>query len=394
MGDVREQLQRAYRYIRHDRTQEAQQILRPLLEADSENVHAWWLLAHAVTDPQEIRHALNRVLTLDPAYPNADKARQLLAALDDRYAAAEIEALVLSEDEMFASHEEAEDFAGLEGTFAPPESSGAPFLDYESYERPHSAPEPLDELVFDEAETAQLTRVESAEEDPFAHLEEDLLAEKFEQEDFDTADLIRAIDADQVDLEALLKLEEEEAGAQSRVTVPAHRSRKPGALFWLLAIAIALVGIVVLVFRFVSEGETTPSDPGPLAPMAIEDLTLASVLRDLNSQLSTQGLGQEYRAIVAPSSLGKTLYIEFCLLPQIGLAEAAVRGMDLAARQVPAAANQIDAVGVSINRCQARTHDTLYRAQVSREAAQRYVNGELGTGETGLASFQALWTTS
>ncbi len=69
MDDTREQLRRAYRYIRHDRTQEAQQILRPLLEREPDNVHAWWLLAHAVTDPEEIRYALTRVLTLDPQLP-------------------------------------------------------------------------------------------------------------------------------------------------------------------------------------------------------------------------------------------------------------------------------------------------------------------------------------
>ena len=395
MDEVREQLQRAYRYIRHDRTQEAQQILRPLLQADSDNVHAWWLLAHAVTDPEEIRHALTRVLTLDPAYPNADKARQLLDALESRLVtpAGIQEPLALAEDETFGSEKEGESWAELEGTFALPETRAAAFLDYEAPERPQSAPEPLETLILDEEETAELARAESAEEDPFAHLEEDLLSDKFEQEDFDTAELIRAIDADQVDLEALLKLEEQEA--QEQVVAPATaRRRRPSILFWLLATVIALVGLVVLVFRIMPQEEESSQDPGPLAPLAIEDLTLASLLKDLNAELGTQGLGQEYRAVVAPSSLGKTIYVEFCLAPQVGLADAVMRGMELAARQATTAAGQVDAVGVSVNRCQAEKHDTLYRAQVPLEAAQRYLNGELGSGETGLASFQAFWSTS
>lgn len=394
MDEVREQLQRAYRYIRHDRTQEAQQILRPLLQADSDNVHAWWLLAHAVTDPEEIRHALTRVLTLDPAYPNADKARQLLDALESRLVtpAGIQETLTLAEDETFAREEE-ESWAELEGTFALPETKSAAFLDYEAPDRPQSAPEPLETLILDDEETAELARAKSAEEDPFAHLEEDLFSDKFEQEDFDTAELIRAIDADQVDLEALLKLEEQEA--QEQVVAPATaRRRRPGILFWSLATVIALVGLVVLVFRIMSQEEESSQDPGPLAPLAIEDLTLAGLLKDLNTELGTQGLGQEYRAIVAPSSLGKTIYVEFCLAPQVGLADAVMRGMELAARQATTAAGQVDAVGISVNRCQAEKPDTLYRAQVPLEAVQRYLNGELGSGETGLASFQAYWSTS
>ncbi len=394
MDDTREQLRRAYRYIRHDRTQEAQQILRPLLEREQDNVHAWWLLAHAVTDPQEIRHALTRVLTLDPDYPNADKARELLAALDERIAAtAEPEAFALAEDDTFAGQVEVEDWAELEGTFAPPEARSAAFPDYETPEKPLFAPEPLEALILDETEAEMPAQIEAGEDDPFARLEEDLLSDQFQQEDFDTADLIRAIDAEQVDLDALLKLEEEEAEREQAPAAP-RRARRPGLLFWVLAMIIALAGVVVLAFRLMEQEEAPSQDPGPLAPLAIEDVTLAGVLKDLNDQLSMQGLGQEYRAIIAPSPLGKTLYVEFCLSSPSGLPQAVFRGMELAAQHSGAASGQVDAVGVSVNRCQSEKHDTLYRAQVPLEAAQRYLNGDLGTGERALASFQALWSVS
>lgn len=394
MDETHALLQRAYRYIRHDRTQEAQQILRPLLEREYDNVHAWWLLAHAVTDPQEIRHALTRVLTLDPDYPNADKARQLLSALDERMAVpAELETFELAEEDFLTRLEEAEQWAELEGTFAPPEPRGEALPDYETAERPRSAPEPLEALILDEEETEIPAEMGSGEDDPFAHLEEDLLAEPFQQEDLDTADLIKAIEADQVDLEALLKLEEEEAAQESAVSTM-RRTRRPGLLFWLLAVSIALIGLAVLILRLATQEEAVAQDPGPLAPVAIEDVTLASILKDLNDQLSIQALGQEYRAVVAPSSLGKTLYVEFCLPSPIGLDQAVFRGMELAAQYSGAAVGQVEAVGVSVNNCPGERHDTLYRAQVPLEAAQRYLNGDLGTGETGLASFQALWTVS
>lgn len=394
MDETHALLQRAYRYIRHDRTQEAQQILRPLLEREYDNVHAWWLLAHAVTDPQEIRHALTRVLTLDPDYPNADKARQLLSALDERMAVpAELETFDLAEEDFLTRLEEAEQWAELEGTFAPPEPRGEALPDYETAERPLSAPEPLEALILDEEETEIPAEMGSGEDDPFAHLEEDLLAEPFQQEDLDTADLIKAIEADQVDLEALLKLEEEEAAQESAVSTR-RRTRRPGLLFWLLAVSIALIGLAVLILRLATQEETVAQDPGPLAPVAIEDVTLASILKDLNDQLSIQALGQEYRAVVASSSLGKTLYVEFCLPSPIGLDQAVFRGMELAAQYSSTAVGQVEAVGVSVNNCLGEKHDTLYRAQVPLEAAQRYLNGELGTGETALASFQALWTVS
>ncbi|HVO70790.1 MAG TPA: tetratricopeptide repeat protein, partial [Aggregatilineaceae bacterium] len=85
MSGTQDELKRAYNFIKHDQTDEAQAVLRPILAQEPENVHAWWLLAHALTDPGEIRDALTKVITLDPNYPNAPKARELLAQLDQHY---------------------------------------------------------------------------------------------------------------------------------------------------------------------------------------------------------------------------------------------------------------------------------------------------------------------
>ncbi len=82
MTTTRELLKEAYRLIRRDQPELARDILRPILEDEPENAHAWWLLAYSVDDPHEVREALTKVLEIDPGYTNADKAREMLAALE------------------------------------------------------------------------------------------------------------------------------------------------------------------------------------------------------------------------------------------------------------------------------------------------------------------------
>lgn len=383
MNETREQLERAYRYIRHDRTAEAEQILRSLLDEDSENVHAWWLLAHAQADADEIHHSLNRVLELDPDYPNALKARELLDALESHFPTpADLGALAFFADDRAAVSEEE---ALVEGTFTPPAPA------FESFEE-ESVPE-LDEIYLVEDEAARAIEL-AASEDPFRDLEQDLLsvgAESEEDAEVDSADLLAALGDDDVDLEALLRLEdsgEEEDSARWAPRPRSGRRRRWGVLASLALIAIAVVALWGFFLR--QEGNAR-QDPGPLTVLPVEDVAVASLLQTLNTQLETAGLGPDYRAVVASSGLGKTLYVEFCAEPSRALADTIMEGMQLVAQQAPQAAGHVDAVGVWINRCQAAPHDTLFRAEVALETAQRYMSGELGTGEIGLASFQALW---
>jgi len=78
---TRRQLQQAYEMIRANRKADAQAILMPILKADEDNANAWWLLANALTDPAEIREALENVLRLRPT---DSKARQMLDNLNAR----------------------------------------------------------------------------------------------------------------------------------------------------------------------------------------------------------------------------------------------------------------------------------------------------------------------
>lgn len=73
-------LQRAYELIEADSLSDARTILQQIVAADRNNADAWWLLAHAVDNPDEARNALNNVLRIDSAYPGAQTLFNTLQA--------------------------------------------------------------------------------------------------------------------------------------------------------------------------------------------------------------------------------------------------------------------------------------------------------------------------
>ena len=73
-------LNEAYDLIEAEQHEEAQALLKPILEQEPDNVDAWWLYAHAVTDPETGRMALNQVLRLDSSF---EEAQALLVQLDE-----------------------------------------------------------------------------------------------------------------------------------------------------------------------------------------------------------------------------------------------------------------------------------------------------------------------
>jgi hypothetical protein len=77
-----QKLKQAYELIKAKKKQEAIDILLPILKFDDKNADAWWLMANALDDPDEIREALEKVLRLRPV---DDKARRMLDNLNLRY---------------------------------------------------------------------------------------------------------------------------------------------------------------------------------------------------------------------------------------------------------------------------------------------------------------------
>lgn len=83
MSDIRSlALSRAYELVEAGKPDEARTVLEPILVNDRDNADAWWIYAHAVSDPNEARHALSNVLRINPNYAGA---AELKAALDQQY---------------------------------------------------------------------------------------------------------------------------------------------------------------------------------------------------------------------------------------------------------------------------------------------------------------------
>ncbi|MBZ0282771.1 MAG: tetratricopeptide repeat protein [Anaerolineae bacterium] len=74
-------LEQAFELIETNRHDEAKALLKPILETDKDNPDIWWVYAHAVSDPETARIALNNVLRIDSSYPDA---KNLLQRLDER----------------------------------------------------------------------------------------------------------------------------------------------------------------------------------------------------------------------------------------------------------------------------------------------------------------------
>ncbi len=76
-------LSRAFELVENGNYEEARMILDPILQKDKNNANAWWIYAHAATDPDVGREALENVLRIDPTYPGAS---ELIAIARERYA--------------------------------------------------------------------------------------------------------------------------------------------------------------------------------------------------------------------------------------------------------------------------------------------------------------------
>ncbi len=352
-SSTRAELERAYRLIKRDRIGEAEEIIRPILADDPENVHAWWLLAYAITDPTEIHEALTNVITLDPDYSNAPKAREMLEKLEEQYPEEDVFSMALADEE----------------------TGGIPFSE-----------DPFADFFPESGEGV-------IEDEPFADFEDlkeaDALFE-FEPEDESSArDAHEEFEAlfgeHELSMEEEVQAEQEEQGGRSR------RGRRLFGLVLVVAL-IAIIAVVVIVFGL-NTGESTKKDPGPLQAVDLQSDAVQAAEAAAESELAAANLGSDGRVVVAASSLGDTLFVEFCAQPDPSLSQKIMDGMAIAARQAPAVANELAAVGVSVELCSGESRDTLYRAFVSVAAASRYDSGGFGGGDSGLAGFQAAWHT-
>ncbi len=384
MSDTHEKLREAYQLAQQDRIEEAQRILRPILEAEPNNVQAWWILAHAVETPTEAREALEKVLALDPNFSQADKAREMLRQIEEQFPE-----VLASEATTDATEELGSFFEEIEGVSAA-EAFAEDALDqygvidesffaeeddlaeFEAVLDTADAFELEDEL---EAGTNFLAELDEAEEAPSRAEDEQALRELFAEPPPSVPEL---------DEDALAAREEREGRGRG------------GALRTLLGVVVlaaAIAGVAVWAWLNVFSGEEA-KDPGALTALETSSLQETSAVSAAKQALDRLGIGQARQAFIAESSLGRTLFVEFCREPSPTLAEDINRAMRVVLEQAPALEGAVEAVGVSVNRCQAAQHDTLYRAVVSLQDALRYQEHASAQDEISWAEFQQYWHTS
>lgn len=357
MTNTREQLKEAYRLIREDKPEQAQMIIRPILADDPENVHAWWLLAYSVDDPYEVREALNKVLELDPNYSNAPKAREMLQTLEETYFSPEAERAAVTGGDVYETES-----AESEG--------GSFFTDTFDYEGEQGTG-----LMEDDYGTV---------DDSFFDVsyDEDPLSDDQAEEDDEFEDLYEATGTDAVILD-----EETRATAEERA---GQRSGRGLRVLLLVLLIVILAGVAALVLLMGGDDDEA-TNPEQLAAVDVESADLDSAIAAAQADLDAAAVGSQPRAVVARSELGTTLFAEFCHDPSRELAQDISLAMQLVTQHAVTAAADIEAVGVSVNRCMPDGQDTLYRAFAPIAAAQRYTEGQFGRGETAWAAYQQRW---
>ena len=385
MSDSRKKLERAFKLIKRDETEEAQKIIRPILDEEPDNVDAWWLLAYAVTEPREVREALLNVLKLDPDYANAPKAREMLDKLNAEYPP--------SEDEIarFPELASAGLPAGKDSMFEISEFAPSPAFEHfeEADEEPFS--EDIFADVFADSQVPEIDDELFVSEDPFSDLRAEALGPEADEgvdaipHDSEVSSstleeeirLALATAETQLDEEALAALEERAVRRSSRAR------RLAGLVVALLIVLLIPVAVLVLTRP---ENEEDSGEPPELETVSVESPSVSNSIQTVALEARTAGLGESSDVVVAKSAMGDALVMRLCDRPSPTLPERIAQAMNILAQQSPTLQDELGAVGVDVSICNGDERDTLFRAFASMSDAQRYTNNEIS-----LTEFQSSW---
>jgi hypothetical protein len=380
MSNTQKELERAYSLIKRDKTEDALRILRPIIEDDPENVHAWWLVAYAATEPHEVREALVKVLRIDPNYANAPKARDMLEKLNQEYPPDAAELAMYPE---------------LQTDLSPTFADEAAFFNESPFEldtsleelTPLEPEEPFAEDLFGAVDLPPIQEDIFAVEDPFAEVPEapvEIEARARGKKAPAATDKARA-QRIMLDLEPEV-LDDETLATREELAIR-RRGRGRRLLLTIAGLAAILLVVVVALALISSQNdEDEVADFTNLAAIDLEGDPLGAVRAEMESALRTANLGEDSRAVLADSDLGDTLYVDYCGSPSPTLPQQIAQGMEIAAQKAPSIQANAKAIGVNVRTCGTDASDTLYRAVVSVEDATRYLNGELSWEE-----FQSRW---
>src|SRR5581483_5906330 len=390
---TRSQLEQAYRLIQQDDLDRAIAILKPIVAAEPDNADAWWLMAHAVSEPQDAREPLENVLRLRPDHA---EARQLLNELEQE---ASLDTFGDTPEPPSApstvSSSELDELLGQS-----PVPSGAEDLsflssdttsDFSSFDMNEPVEAPTDDLFVD----------------PFAGSEPGFVADALgeEQKKADSRKAKRdkaAKEREKAERERAkqqAKLEREAAKAAKAVKAPldpleAERrfnSRpNPAVLAALFLVIVVVVGggvtyaLLPRLLNQAAEAPTIPVTPGTVVTVA-PAADVNSAIQAINDLFAANKFA-EPKAAVVQTALGDTLQLQVCGVAGPKLLEDVNRAMDIVAKEASKIKDLVKAAGVLFVNC-ARPDSKLFVATAPMDAIVVYVNGGMADKKT----YRAQW---
>ncbi len=346
---IQDRLQQAFELIRQNQLEEARAILQPVLMSQP-SADSWWLWANAVTNPEDARHALTKVLDFEP---NHQLARQQLEKLNQLYPPLpEVEAEVFDYGIPAATE--------LEST----------------------APAPVTEpdfLATAPAESAADMRFDDTAADLFIHsFERDVEMGRGELAEVETGEWPAELAA------------EAAAGVSPEQPAAVAPQRRPALRRVLLALLVIVViaGGVLLALNY--------RQPQPQG-LATNTMMAAQTILEPSGAVQRVLEAAQAAAKAAAAQLGgpaavsyelrdnvPTLLVRVCRPAGLDVPAALDRAMDLAARYGVSAQDEIAAVGAMLINCD--RDDTLVGALASMDSAAAYAGQALEQ-----AAFRATW---
>jgi len=420
---TRSQLQQAYRLIQQEELDKAIAILKPIVASQPNNADAWWLMANAVSEPEDARNALQNVLRLNPSNT---QAKELLDQLNEQFpelASAPSSTGNVSFDELF------------EDTAAPAPATRSTG----SFNRGE-----LEDLLGGEPEPAPVPQAAGSFDDIFGT---DTKSDEFgfESDPFATAEPPFIQDVDKPSDKKDKKAGRDKKPKPEKVKAPkstpqmdalaaerrANTRTSPFLLFVLLLIIVVVVGGGVTL-AYISGiiggprgGEVTPqptsvsavstagtplalgtdvatpdtgataiaqapttagtavaaetSAPGTTATAApanpLLTLQLAGVSQTLMDTFGKNNFPNA-KVTVVQSPAGSALQVQVCANAGPALQGRINQAMDIVAQQTVRLQNAVKAAGIEVVSC-AKPDTRLFRAFAPMESIARYVEGNM-----------------
>lgn len=404
---TRSQLEQAYRLIQQDDLDRAVAILKPIVTAEPDNADAWWLMAHAVSEPQDAREPLENVLRLRPDHV---EARQLLNELEQEAAL----------DTFGEAQQPFPQDASLDNVFGDtPEPSSSPStvssseLDQLLGQRP--VPSGTEELSFLSSDnTSDFSSFDMDEPvaapmddlfvDPFAGSEPGFVSDALDQEqkkaDSRKAKRDKAAKerekAEREQSKQQARLEREAAKAAKAPLDPLDAERRfnsrpsPVVLAALFLVIVVVVGggaTYALLPRLLNQSAaapTIPVTPGTVVTVApVADVN--STIQATNDLFAANKFA-EPKAAVVQTPLGDTFQVQVCGVAGPKLLEDVNRAMDIVAQEASKIKDAVKAAGVLFVNC-AKPDSKLFTATAPMDAIVLYVGGGMSDKKT----FRAQW---